>query len=430
MLLIYTHKLTPRIDYIFKHICVTILGIDISFTSEIEEFISHNHPKISYGKVPLGTELFFESSGLLLENKIKPQEIDVVKWGYTLGFFPTSEKSALSYDIFAASFYLITRYEEYLADNLDASNNFSVKQSLAFNNGFLQEPLIDIWADIFLNILLVSFPQLEYKKKTYQLNSLVEATQPFAYANQTILNSISGYVKELSRWKLKELGIRTQTLLGVKPDPYDTFSWLIQHAKIADKPLIVFFMLGDNEEILKRQNTHSLKFQQKIKYIGDYEEVGIVFSKDTVLDHELMKEEKARMEAITHRPLRYGMFVESNLKLPDAYRGLIQLEIEKDYSMVYNDAIGYRASTCSEFLFYDLEYELKTPLIISPIAISTQALRTYDTRKAEQVVEEFYEETVNLGGELNVLFSNTDFSFTRMDNAPFWKNLFINQLKL
>ncbi len=77
MLLIYTQKLTPRIDYIFKQICSSMLGIEISFTSEIEEFISHNKPKISYGKIPLGSELFFESYGILSENKIHPISIEV-----------------------------------------------------------------------------------------------------------------------------------------------------------------------------------------------------------------------------------------------------------------------------------------------------------------------------------------------------------------
>jgi len=72
MLLIYTQKITPRIDYIFKQICSNMLGIEISFTSEIEKFISHNTPKISYGKVPLGSELFFEANGLLLERRIEP----------------------------------------------------------------------------------------------------------------------------------------------------------------------------------------------------------------------------------------------------------------------------------------------------------------------------------------------------------------------
>ncbi len=430
MLLIYTQKITPRIDYIFKQICSNMLGIEISFTSEIEKFISHNTPKISYGKVPLGSELFFEANGLLLERRIEPQNIEVSKWGDTYGFFKTSNKSALPYDIFAAAFYLITRYEEYLPYRADENGAFPVDQSLAYENNFLQQPIIDIWAEVFLNTLLATFPDIEYNKNTYKVTPLIQAKQPFAYANQTVVNMMIGYIKEISHWKLKEAMTRSQTLLGIKPDPYDTFSWIIQNAKLAEKHLIVFFMLGDTEEISLRQNTNSPKFHQKIKFIADYEEVGLIFSKAARFDDKVMKEEKSRMEAITHRPVCCSMFVDNSLKLPEVYRGLLQLEIEKDYSMVYSNAVGYRAGTCSEFLFYDLEYEVKTPLTIAPIAASTQTMRQYDTDQVERKVQELYEQTANLGGQLNFLFSNQDFSFMHSDNAPFWKNLFKNQLKL
>lgn len=430
MLLVYTQKLTPRIDYIFKQICINMLGMEISFTSEIEKFIAHNKPKISYGKFPLGSELFFEATDLLFERDIESPSIEVSKWGITQGFFPTSEKSALPYDIFAASFYLITRYEEYLPYISDVHGSFPVDQSLAYENDFLQQPIIDIWTEIFLNTLLITFPKLRYKKDPYRVNTLIEAKQPFAYANQELVNTVVGYIKEIGQWKINEVVTRSQTLLGLKPDPYDTFSWVIQNTKMAEKQLIVFFMLGDADVILERQNTNSPKFQQRIKFIGDYEELGLIFSKAAINNHEVMKEEKSRMEAISHRPVRCSMFVDNSLKLPDAYRGLIQLEIEKDYSMVYRNAIGYRAGTCSEFLFYDLEHEVKTPLIISPIAFSTQSLKQFDTGKIERLVHELYEETANLGGELNFIFSNQDFSFTHSDNAPFWKNLFKNQLKL
>lgn len=430
MLLIYTQKVTPRIDYIFKQICTNILGIEITFTSEIETFISQNCPKISYGMFPLGTELFFESKKLLFERKIEPQNIEVQKWETTYGFFKTSNKSALPFDIFASAFYLITRYEEYLPYRPDKNGAFPFNQSLAYENNFLHQPIIDIWAEIFLNILLSAFPDLSYQKKKYQITPLVQAKQPFIYANQTVVNIVMGYIQDISLWKIKQSIIRSQTLLGFQPDPYDTFSWITQNTKLADKPTIVFFMLGDTEEISIRQNTHSLKFHQKIKFIGDYEEVGLMFSKQARFDDKAMKEEKNRMEAITHRPVKSTMFVDNNIKLPEVYRGLVQLEIEKDYSMVYNDAIGYRASTCSSFLFYDLEYEVKTPLTIAPVAISTQALKQYDTKKIEELLQKYYEQIIVLGGELNCLFSNQDFSLMHADNAPFWKNLFKTQLKL
>ena len=55
MLLVYTHKITPRLNYIFKHYFVRILQIQVTFTTKVGEFVAHNGPKITYSKTPLGS---------------------------------------------------------------------------------------------------------------------------------------------------------------------------------------------------------------------------------------------------------------------------------------------------------------------------------------------------------------------------------------
>ena len=112
MLLIYTSKTTHRITYTFKHICVRILGIEVKFTNTLEEFISHAGPKLSYGKKPLGNELFLQSYGLLNQQGFESIDISVKEWDDTKCFFSTGKLSAMPFDIFSASFYLLSRYEE------------------------------------------------------------------------------------------------------------------------------------------------------------------------------------------------------------------------------------------------------------------------------------------------------------------------------
>ena len=56
MLLIYSYKITPRLKFVFKQICIRILYIPVSFTNVIEEFIAHDGLKMSYGAQPLGSE--------------------------------------------------------------------------------------------------------------------------------------------------------------------------------------------------------------------------------------------------------------------------------------------------------------------------------------------------------------------------------------
>ena len=54
MILVYTHKITPRIKYIFKHIFTVRLGVEIDITSDLEYFnysinrITENCMRLSY----------------------------------------------------------------------------------------------------------------------------------------------------------------------------------------------------------------------------------------------------------------------------------------------------------------------------------------------------------------------------------------------
>ena len=112
MLLIYTHKITPRFSYIMRHMFVKILGIEIKFTTLVEDFIRHKGPKITYTKQPLQNEFFIRSNDLLFEQGINQFAINVEHWDEVPCFFSTGQRSNIPFDIFAASFFLLSRYEE------------------------------------------------------------------------------------------------------------------------------------------------------------------------------------------------------------------------------------------------------------------------------------------------------------------------------
>ena len=78
MLLVYTHKITPRLNYVFKHICTRVLNIPVSFTSKIEEFIAHDSLKMSYCGQQLGNEFHVKSHQILFE-----QGLSVTLLSYT-----------------------------------------------------------------------------------------------------------------------------------------------------------------------------------------------------------------------------------------------------------------------------------------------------------------------------------------------------------
>ncbi|HMB64920.1 MAG TPA: hypothetical protein VKN36_17705, partial [Eudoraea sp.] len=63
-----------------KHIFTRMLGIEISFTTKVEDFIKHSGPKITYTKQPLQNEFFIRSNDLLFEQGINHLQINMGSW--------------------------------------------------------------------------------------------------------------------------------------------------------------------------------------------------------------------------------------------------------------------------------------------------------------------------------------------------------------
>ena len=375
----------------------------------------------------MGNELFFQSYGLLEQQGFDFIEISVKKWENTVGFFAVSGNSSLPFDIFSASFYMISRYEEYLPHVKDEMGRFMASESLAFKEGFLQQPVVDIWAYIFKNKLLEAFPEMIFPQKKLIVHPVIEAAQPFAYKQKGIFRSVVGYFNSFLKGKFRNIIARSQVILGVKRDPLDTFKWIVNKATRSKFNLTVFFLLGNSLVFDESMNTHRQKFKMLIKYVSDYKEVGLIFSFNSLNDYEMLKNEKRRMEEITNRSLESSINSEFLVNLPDIYRHLVELEVKRDFTMVFRDTVGFRAGTCTPFLFYDLDYEIKTPLIVHPAAMTTLAFQTKYASDIEKVVGNILKTVENVNGTFTIIFSNKDFSSAESNKV--WRNIFSEKLQ-
>ena len=231
-LLIYTHKITPRVRYVFKHIFTSVLGLTVEFTSEIESFVAHQGPKLSYTHKQLGNELHFGRVELLFEQGINDTPIQVTDWDGVPCFFTVKGSvSKLPYDIFAASFYLLSRYEEYLPHVKDEFGRFPSSESLAFQNDFLQIPVIDEWIERLREVFVAYYPDVQLKSLMFRTNLTVRVPQVFVYRKIGFLRTVGGYVQDIFALKLREVFDRTKVLLGIRKDPYDVFTWLVNFQK-------------------------------------------------------------------------------------------------------------------------------------------------------------------------------------------------------
>lgn len=411
MLLVYTHKITPRLRYTFKHLCTRILGIPVTFTTTIEDFIAHESIKMSYSKQPLSNEVFIRSHELLFEQGLSDIDINVQDWDHTKGFFSTGDKSALPFDIFAASFYLLSRYEEYLPHVKDDYGRFLASESIAFKNDFLHQPVVDIWAYKLKTTLELKFENFKFPNRVYNIQPVIDVPRAFYFRKKGLIRTVGGVFNDLIRFRLRRLYQRILVLSGVKRDPHDTFKWIINKQKNCNFKFVVLFLIGDYSTYDKNINVNKKEFVSLIKSVADYSKVGLKVSYFALDDISVLKKEKKKIEAIVNYELFACRNSYSKLNLPKSYRHLVELEIHEDYTMGYIKELGFRAGTCTPFLFYDLDYEVQTPLQIHSFHCLDAALLKYQSQlDKKEALERIIKEVKQVNGTFTPIFHNYSFS--------------------
>ena len=431
MILVYTHKITPRVRYTFKHIFTRTLLLNVDFTTKVEEFVAHNGPKLSYAKNALGNELFIKSNDLLFEQGVNDLEIKILKWDNIPCFFSTNLKSTIPFDIFAASFYLISRYEEYLPHVKDVHGRYTAEQSIAFKQGFLEKPVIDIWAYKFLEILKERFPEYSYQKRSYNFISTIDIDNAFAYKYKSLIRSVGGFMNDLVKFKIFDVWNRFAVVFNIKNDPFDTFDKILRLKKEYKVKTIFFFLIGDYTTFDTNVSASKNSFRLLIKEMVDYAIVGLHPSYFSMQNTSILKKEKERLESITNMPTKRSRQHYLRFNLPETYQNLIDLEIEEDYSMGYASNVGFRASTCTPFYFYDLDFEIQTPLKVFPFALMDTTLNDYmklTPRQSLGRIRDLKNEVKAVNGTFITLFHNESLSnYLRWKG---WKRLYDSMVKI
>ena len=407
MLLIYTHKITPRLTYVMKQVLQRILGLEFTLTTRIEDFIKHSGPKMTYTSKPLQKEFFMQSHPLLFDEGIKEYDIEVLPWDDLPTFFPTSQSSIIPFDLFAASFYLLTRYEEYLPFKADQHGRFPATSSIAFKHDFLHLPLVDLWAWKWVELLKEKFPEIAPVKSSVGFTPVVNVTTSHCFAHRGMLRGFAGLMIDLGYFRLRRVIDRIAVVLLLKKDPFDNFDKLVEVLKKFRTKSIFFFQFAQYSKHDKNISPENNKFRSLIKFVADYAEVGLAASHRSQSVMGLLKEEKEQLSAVIHRPINSVRMRYNRVEIPASYRDLIHAEITQDYTMGYTHYIGFKASTCTPFFFYDLGIEAKQPVRIHPFSVHDYALQGYT--KIEKMLSEIGNAATQVrrvGGSFIIVFSN------------------------
>jgi hypothetical protein len=335
----------------------------------------------------------------------------------------------LPFDIFAASFFLVTRYEEYLNHQPDIHGRFRASLSLAFAEGFLDKPVVDLWARELAKALLRKFPALVFRKNEFRSLLTVDSDQPFAYRGKKLIVNIGGFVRDIAA-NPSRAAERYRVLFRGEKDPYQVYDYIIGQIQKYGTSAKFFFPTGDYSEFDKNPSWKSREYRDLICNVASLYSIGIHPSYYSGDKGSKLKTETGRLVSITGTRVLSGRYHYIRISMPSAYRAVNKLGITEEYSMGYPDEPGYRAGIARPFFFYDVEEDIQTSLRIVPFQVMDGTLFQYknlDPSAGGEVISKYIEETRRAGGIFVSIWHNT--SLLGSPQWKGWREIFERMLK-
>ena len=409
-MLVLVPKVTDRVHYTFDLLFKQLLGLDFDLTTDAERFVACDGPRLHYGKERLSNEPFQKAIGLLFERHINEQETNSVDFEGVKGLFPVYGKDTfMPFDVFAASFYLVSRYEEYLPQVRDKYGRFQAESTWMHENGLLQKPLVDIWAIALGNRLKAVYPNLNLKERKFEFVPTYDIDAAWAYKHKGLFRTVGGFVKDLAAGNREGIKVRHEVLRGKRTDPFDSFDFMLDLQKQFRHKPIYFILCGDYDTNDKNISLRNEAFRNLIKRLGDYADVGIHPSFSSYLNLQKMQAEIDGLSEVLHRPLTKSRQHFLRMNLPRSYQKLIELDISDDYTMGFASQAGFRAGIADAFRFFDLENDMATNLWVHPFALMDGTMRDYlnlDVEDSFSLAKQLVDEVRAVGGTFIYLTHN------------------------
>ncbi len=417
--LFYTPSITSRIRYIASHLISEILGARLQFTNNFDEACSSELPLINYSDTTVKKALNIYAEGLLTETGIR-KEKPVPDYLEGLTVFYPSVSDDFGFDIFSSSFFMLSRYEEYMQYRKDIHGRFPYNESLACRYSLEEEPLVDLWAEKLQVALKRMFPAVYFPEREFTFIPTIDADIPWAYRNRGVWRTAGGLARSILKGDIQKIRSRCNVIFGEEPDPFDTFGFMEELHRHYDASPLFFFPAGTYGKYDKCISCENPGYRRLIKDLSGKYRWGIHPSYRSFGNVKLLRKEAGILKDITGDAPARSRSHFLRFEFPETGRMLERIGIIEDYTIGWAELPGFRAGTCTPFLFYDIGEERISSLRLFPFQLMDGTLCDYMKLSAAEAAEESMKiitKVQNARGTLITLWHNESFS-----ESGRWKN--------
>ena len=409
-MIVFSKTITPRLSYIVNFIGNEIGMSDIRLTSNIDEFKNSGDQKINYSLTKISAEEFWlQPHTILFEKNVRQQIIECFEIKSYKAFFKT--EGDFPFDIFAASFYLLSRYEEYLPDKKDEYGRYAHENSLAFKEKILQLPLINIWLKDFQKKLNKKFPAFTIHYSPFTLLPTYDIDETYAYKYKDWERKTGAAIRDLLVGRREEFYLRKKVLSNREPDPFDSYQWMdALNEKYKLQPRYFFLAANKTSKYDKNILPKEEAWQLIVRQHAAKYNIGVHPSWQSGDDPTLVQKEKVTIENAGEVTITSSRQHFIRFTLPETFRHLLKAGIKEDFSLGYGSINGFRASVASSFYWYDLEKDEKTDLKLFPFCYmeaNSFFEQKYSPEQALEEILQYFEIIKSVNGMMITIWHNT-----------------------
>lgn len=288
-----------------------------------------------------------------------------------------SDKSITCYiDIFASSFFMLTRWEEAVYKQKDKYQRFPDILSLAQKFNFFSRPIVNEYTELLWNLLQKAGYLQPRKIHKYEVIPTHDIDFLLKFNNlYSLTKAIAGDIIKLKSFKRawKTVLDYRKIKLHKKNDPFDTFDYLMDISEHYNTKSHFYFIPGKLGEKNINYNILSQKTINIIKHIQNrLHLVGMHASFGSYKNLEQMKKEKERLHQIVEN-IEESRQDYLRFENPTTWQFLNQVGIKIDSTLGFANTNGFRAGTCYIYSVFDIINRKKLQIKEMPMIFMEQA---------------------------------------------------------
>jgi len=319
-------------------------------------------------------------------------------------------------DIIASSFFMLSRYEEYLIDERDEYDRFPASASVAYKEGFLTRPIVNEYIELLWQWIDSFNLGLKRKKLWGDKDFVACLTHDIDVAKWNIYSEIRNWgsialkkrkpISAIHRMK-KALGLMIRHI-----DPYWNYKEIIELERQYGFSSSFYFFGGGNHPLDATYSTGNKEMANLLREIKDSGcEIGLHGSFNSYNDLDMLKKEKENLEkvigevnSIRQHYLRFD--------IKKTYAIYEKLGIKCDVTLGYAQHEGFRAGICLPFQPYNIQEDrpynvIEIPLTVMDGTLGDNKYRSLNAEESWNVIKSLLMTVKKYNGCIVILFHNT-----------------------